>query len=65
VTCLTCKSFDLMNREMAKVGYGHCAHSLAGSFNSIRHEPCEKFQSAEPGVAAKRIAWANSRRVTQ
>lgn len=62
MTCLTCKSLDLLNREMAKVGYGHCAYSLEGSFNSVTHSRCEKFTSAPADVGAQRIEWINKSR---
>jgi hypothetical protein len=55
MTCLTCKFFNLMNRDMAKVGYGHCAYSMAGCFNSVVHEQCEQYESAPPDVSATRL----------
>jgi len=55
MTCLTCKFINLMNRDMAKVGYGHCAYSMAGCFNSVRHEQCEKYEAAPPDVNARRF----------
>lgn len=55
--CLTCKYLDFLNREMAKIGYGHCAHFPNGSFNSITHAQCGKFVSAPADIVVQRIEW--------
>ena len=57
-TCLECLTLDLQQYPRhSTVGFGHCKNAPSGSFNSFRHQICEKFNQAPPEIVEKRIEF--------